>query len=395
MSGQKFFLLVLLVSVLSCESDQSVQQIDQYIAAMQSEHIPDRRVDRFDVAVQEEGGVHHLVGETTRPELLAQLLQQLDSAGFSVQNEVLPLPDPQLGNQTWGLIRLSVANLRSKPQHSAELSSQLLMGMPIRVLKQEEDWFFIQGPDQYLGWLDREAFVQLDQAGLEAWQALPKAIITRPEVVIRDSLGLYPVTDLVAGNIIALTEKPSALPGTQAVLLPDGRGGIASPVELIKFDQWLDLVQTPNRGLRMAMAQSFLGRPYLWGGTSAKGFDCSGFTKTVYYLQGMIIPRDASQQVRVGKEIETDTTWSNLQLGDLLFFGRKATETQKERITHVAFYLGDGKILHATGRVKIESLRREDPDFAEHRFDTFVRAKRLDANAPGILSLKDMPWFGI
>ncbi|MEO1712428.1 MAG: C40 family peptidase [Bacteroidota bacterium] len=379
-----------------CQTEQVPVEVSAIVERIQQEHIPDRRVDRFDIVVEKRNGEYVLTGETTRPELLDSLENQLKSKGYEATSEVLTLPSEDLEDQIWGIVRLSVANLRSQPKHSAELASQLLMGMPIRVLKQEEDWYFVQAPDQYLGWLDAEAFVSVTEEELVAWQQLPKGIVTRPEVVVKENRGLYPVSDLVAGNMVAiLMEEAPPFPGTFPVMLPDGRKGFVGPLDLVRLDQWMLQVNGPNHGMRMAMAQSFLGRPYLWGGTSSKGFDCSGFTKTVYYLNGLIIPRDASQQIRAGEEIATDTTWTNLEPGDFLFFGRAATPEQKEKITHVAFYLGEGKILHATGRVKIESLRRSDPDFAENRFDTFIRAKRLNADSPGVLAIQDMPWYGL
>ena len=94
-------------------------------------------------------------------------------------------------------------------------------------------------------------------------------------------------------------------------------------------------------------------------------------------MNGVIIPRDASQQVSIGEEVDTKNGFGNLQKGDLLFFGKKATEKSKERITHVAIYLGDMKYIHSSGRVRINSLDQNEEDFNKYRYDTFIRAKRI------------------
>ena len=99
--------------------------------------------------------------------------------------------------------------------------------------------------------------------------------------------------------------------------------------------------------------KKFIGVPYLWGGTSSKGFDCSGFTKTVYLMNGIIIPRDASQQVNEGLLVDADRNWDKLQEGDLMFFGYY--KNGKRRIDHVAIWIGNGKFIQASKNVRINS----------------------------------------
>jgi cell wall-associated NlpC family hydrolase len=121
-----------------------------------------------------------------------------------------------------------------------------------------------------------------------------------------------------------------------------------------------------------------MGIPYLWGGTSSKGFDCSGFTKTVYFLHGVIIPRDASQQALVGKLVDETGDFSKLQPGDLLFFGEKATEQNpKERVVHVAIYIGNKRFIHAGNPIRVNSLDPSDELYDAHNATRYLRAKRI------------------
>ena len=98
----------------------------------------------------------------------------------------------------------------------------------------------------------------------------------------------------------------------------------------------------------ISYANSFLGTPYLWGGKSALGFDCSGFVQTVFKMCGISLPRDASQQIKDKKLIEIN--YKSIEKGDLLFF------SDENLINHVGIYYGDGKIIHSSGNVKIENL---------------------------------------
>lgn len=201
------------------------------------------------------------------------------------------------------------------------------------------------------------------------------------------------MSDLVQGSILLSAAERTA--SHEEVELIDGRKGFVRSSQVMPFEYWAN-APLPSAGELIATAQKFMGRPYLWGGTSGYGIDCSGYTKSIFYHHGFLLPRDASQQVQVGVEVPTDTSWQGLEPGDFLFFGQPATEDKKEKITHVAIYLGGGKIIHATGRVKIESLQPDDPDFAPERYQSFVRAKRMlgDPAETGILAVQNSPFYG-
>ena len=124
-----------------------------------------------------------------------------------------------------------------------------------------------------------------------------------------------------------------------------------------------------------------MGIPYLWGGTSVKGMDCSGFTKTVYRLNGLELSRDASQQVQQGTLIETQQgDFSQLRPGDLLFFGQPANAGQAERVVHVGMWIGNNEFIHASGKIRVSSFSSTAPNFDEYELKRFLRAKRMITN---------------
>ncbi len=348
---------------------------EKVISTVKHDFVPDKRVGVFEVNPVPEGKKIILKGETDQPKAKEELLAKLKKQRIKYIDEIMLLPSKELNGKNYGIVNLSVCNIRSKPKHSGELATQALLGTPVKVLKQKDNWFLIQTPDQYISWLDSEGFTLMDKTQFDHWKNSEKVIFLDDFGFVYEApkSGARIVSDLVAGDI--LKYKWDEKDWTK-VEFPDGRQGYIIKNKARKYKQWLTGLN-PQQADIINTAFRFMGRPYLWGGTSGKGLDCSGFTKTVYFLNGILLPRDASQQVNVGVEVKTDTTLKNLQPGDLLFFGRKATPEKKERITHVAIYLGDGKIIHATGKVKVESLKSDDPAFAKKRLETFVRAKRI------------------
>ncbi|MEL6720883.1 MAG: C40 family peptidase [Bacteroidota bacterium] len=370
-------LLSFSLSLLLLACSPSTSMVEEVITEVQQSYRPDKRVAIFDVEAKGKAGEVLLIGQTNLPEAREQLLKELSAIGINIIDSIQALPHPSLGDEIYGVVNLSTCNIRSAPKHSGELATQSTLGTPLKIYLSEGDWYRVQTPDGYLGWLDKGGFTAMNKAQYNIWKLRDKIIYANDfgfSYSAPDSSSMR-VSDLITGNILALEGEEK---NYYKVRYPDDRTAYILKSETIAYGDWL--AQNPTGESILSTAQQHLGRPYLWGGTSGKGMDCSGFTKTVFYNNGLMLPRDASQQVHVGVELKYDTTWQNLLPGDFLFFGRKATSEQKERITHVAIYMGNGKIIHSAGTIKIESLNRNDPNFAEDRFNTFVRAKRMLQN---------------
>ncbi len=313
-------------------------------------------------------------GETNLPEALDQLNDSLNAAGIAHKNGVSVLPHESLAGKHYGVVTLSVANLRSQPKHSAELSTQATLGTPVTVLKENDGWYLIQTPDKYLSWVDAAGIALMDSQDMDNWYASKKAVFTPLTGHVYEAKNEeIPVSDLTAGNILELVQEG---PDYHQVKLPDGRMGFVKTQFLTPYAEWIATRNTSAAAL-IATAKSMMGSPYLWGGTSVKGMDCSGFTKTIFFLNGQIIPRDASQQILEGEEVDRDKNWDNLQIGDLLFFGVPATTDSRERVVHVGMWIGDHSFIHSRGRVRISSFDPNSALYDEYELNRYLRTKRI------------------
>ncbi|WP_299578546.1 C40 family peptidase [uncultured Sunxiuqinia sp.] len=369
-----------------CMVEPLKEPVNRIVLNVDKHIVPDHRVAVFEVEARQEAGQVVLRGKTNVVEAHRALLDSLEVLGLSVIDSLKQLPAAELGEHTWALTSLSVSPIRKRPSFASEMVSQAIMGTPVALLDRKGSWYLIQTPDQYVGWITGSSLQRLTNKELKAWNKSNRLVFTEISgTVYSDADELSdPVSDLALGCMVKGLGKQN---GYWQVELPDRRKGFVKIADWMTFEQWA--VDQPQVEAVIATAKSLLGRPYLWGGTSAKGVDCSGLIKTAYLSQGLILARDASQQARYGQVLPlTDST--RFEPGDLLFFGGS-----KERITHVALYLENDHYIHASGRVKINSLNPEHASFDAARKDDLVSACRV-FNALGTTQItlaRDHPWY--
>ena len=369
-------LITLLSSQIYSQEIRSMEKVNSIVNKVKEQFATDKRVAIFNIEISEADIKIIIKGETNLPEAKSELIKLVNDSGLKYDDRIEMLPSKKLGDKIFGIINLSVANFRATESHSAELVTQALLGTPVKIYKKGEDgYYLVQTPDGYISWLDDDGVEFMNETAYNNWNNSEKIIYLNEYgfSFSKPDLTSNRVSDLVAGNLLKVIGEEGNF---FKVDYPDGREAYVKKDESKLFSDWYNELN-PNGETILKTAYRFMGIPYLWGGTSTKGMDCSGFTKTVYYLNGIVLQRDASQQVNNGEMVDTKDGWQNLQPGDLLFFGRKADENRKERITHVAIYIGDGDFIHAAGRVKINSFNPEKSYYSDYRKSGFIRAKRI------------------
>ena len=257
-----------------------------------------------------------------------------------------------------GLITVNAASLRHSPSHASELETQVLLGTPVEILGSDDGWLRVRVPDGYEAYAHPSHVALKTEAEMTAWRSAPRLILTAvaPQTIIADTLAFGPRNAVAPATLCCIfegTKQPGAL--YAEVRLPDGRSGFLPAALLEPFDLWALKDATPERIL--STAYSLLGTPYLWGGVSPAGVDCSGLTQLSYLSAGLLLPRNASAQALVGEPITLPDAAADLLPADLIFF----TGTDSPRITHVALYDRDQTFIHSLGTVHINSLSPSSP----------------------------------
>ena len=302
---------------------------------------------------------------------------------------------PAEARKSMALVSVSVTDMKKLPDYQSETVSQAMMGTPVEVTGKESYWYSIVTPEGYSGWTTEQNIVLLTEEAMEQWRQAERLIVRDyfALVTMAPADGAEVLSDCVMGNILVKDNTPEKN-GFTPVMLPDGRKGYVPSESVSSLSKWLEAVAEPSGEDIVATARQFLGFPYLWGGLSPKGMDCSGLVKLSYFLNGIILLRDASQQIDTGEALDFSDVRNNLHPGDLVFFGRSATDTRGRSVSHVGISMGNGMMIHSSLRVRVNSLLPERPDsYVSKKIVGACRILGHQDKEPGIVTVLEHPWY--
>lgn len=371
-------IITILLFFVSCKDslENDLPELQALNDSIKKVYAPDKRVAVYNIHLAVLADQVKITGETDQEQALATLMEMLKNKGKKIENLVSMLPDSSVGVWKNALVNNSVANIRSTAKHSGELATQAILGTSLKVLKIDGDFYLVQTPDGYISWVDHGGVTLITSDQLSSWEKAPKVIYTKAfgHVFSHMDSEFEKTGDIVLGSQLILLEEKGEY---YKVQYPDKREGYLKKSESQAYDKWMNDLQASGTLIEL-YARELLGVPYLWGGTSTKGMDCSGFTKTVYLMNGYVIPRDASQQVTAGNDVDPELELQGLQKGDLMFFGKKATDSTRQRVTHVGIWLGNnkGEFIHASGRVKMGSIDPDSNYYDEFNTNRYLGSRR-------------------
>ncbi len=322
---------------------------DDLVHRLRRQYFGDERDTHADLEVKRHNGSVSVAGTVLDRSAAELLLGGLKSHAPSIdwRDEMVPLvagPD-----YSWALAGRAVSDVRREASHRTERVTQIIYGEPVEILRRVGNWAYVRLQDGYLGWTQTESLSVCTAEAAREWITATTHIVRQP--------------------LLPCYADPSGEPHQQVMLLPFGARlhveGVDGPYRRVRCPdnsvRWVpatgllpaaEIVHTGIEGLRtvVSWAQAVTGVPYLWGGKTPFGYDCSGLIQIFYAMLGVQLRRDADQQFTQGQAVQFD----EIEFGDCLFFDTSASEEHLQsgggevQVTHVALALDHGEFLHAS-----------------------------------------------
>ena len=391
---KKLPLIFILIQLVFASVFSQNTEPENVINSIRENYVPDKRVCIYDVFTEKRENSLVLKGKISDSFVYQKLLQAFEKEGITFVDSVKVLPENTIGEKHWGIVPLSAIFIRSAPEYSAEITNQATLGTPVKILDKKGGWLLIQTPGKYIGWTNT-SIRRISKNELSNFNKGKRVFVTDINSVVyeKPSDKSQRIMEVLIGNIMTLEDAEITGEFTQ-ISLPDGRKGFVASKSILSISDWQNSIHLNGDNI-IETAKLFLGLPYLWGGTSSRGFDCSGFTKYVYFNYGLIFPRDASQQYFCGEKVDISTDYDKLNKGDLLFFGSKtASNPDKFKVVHVAIYMGNKRFIHASGEIRMNSLDPDSPDYDEYNKNRLIGAKRIiGTSMQNISNVFENEWY--
>ena len=336
-----------------------MDKIERAVDDIRRKWVPDARLGVFDISIArdveaQQAAPRHLVGSTTSRDARDALRRLANDTALVDNVELIPnqVADPA------AIVTAALAPLLAEPRVSTPRVSEALHGEVLDVLERREEWLRVRAPDGYIAWING-GYVATGPADWAAdWTERATARSLSADIVTTDGRRRLPT-----GARLALRRG--------VVELADGQRGAVAAGN-VRREQELR-VEARHLALPELAQKWYAGAPYLWGGRTEWGIDCSGLVQAVYGARGIELPRDSDQQFSAGDEIAVSVTGAGYEAGDLLFFAERG------RVSHVALWAGAGRIVHAAlsrGGVGGDHLFGPEPRMARLR-ESLVGVRRL------------------
>lgn len=328
-----------------------MDKVERALDDIRRKWVPDSRLGVFEVSLLPKG----VAGLTSSQDARDALRRLAGDEGLV--DQVMLLPNESVVDAA-AVVTAAIAPLQREPQITAARVSEVLHGETLDVLERRDEWLRVTAPDGYVGWLAAGYVATGPTDWAEDWRERATARSLSADIVTAAGRRRLPT-----GGRVALKRG--------IVELADGqRGAVAAGS--VRREQELR-VEARHLALPELAQKWFGGAPYLWGGRTEWGIDCSGLVQAVYGARGVQLPRDSDQQFTQGREVSMQSDGADYEAGDLLFFAERG------RVTHVALWAGAGRIVHSAlsrGGVGGDHLFGDEPRMVRLR-ESLVGVRRL------------------